>query len=118
MYLPVSTSMAFTGATRNRSIWPLSRSRTIDSALRVMARCWMTSASTAGPKKLRTLGSVGATFCVVAVVGSAMTSGDRFSTRGPSSPSARSIPAAAACRMISALRALTMVETASRASPS
>ncbi len=82
-YLPVSTSIAFTGATRNRSIWPLSRSRTIDSALRVMARCWMTSASTAGPKKLRTLGSVGATFWVFAVVGSAITSGDRFSTRAP-----------------------------------
>ena len=35
---------------------PLSRSRTIDSAVSVTAMCWSTSASTAGAKNATTVG--------------------------------------------------------------
>ena len=76
----------------------------------------MISANTAGPKKLMTSGSVGATFSVSAVVGRAITSGGTSVTSGPSSPSAKAIPASAARSMISAFRLLTRIEVARVAS--
>ena len=76
----------------------------------------MTSAKTAGAKKFRTFGSVGATFSVSAVVGRAMTSGEMSAAAGPSSLSAKVMPSAAARSMISALRLLTRIDVASAAS--
>ena len=47
--LPATTSVARIGDDRNRSIAPLARSRTIDSAMSVTAMCWSTRARAAGP---------------------------------------------------------------------
>jgi hypothetical protein len=88
----------------------------MDSAVSVTARCWITRAKTAGPKKLRTRGADGETFSVSAVVGRAITSGGTFVTASPSSPSAKLIPSSAACSTISALRLLTRIVVASPAS--
>ncbi len=76
----------------------------------------MISANTAGPKKLITSGLVGATFSVSAVVGRAITSGGMSVTSGPSSPSAKLMPAAVARSMISAFRLLTRIDVARVAS--
>ena len=55
---------------------PLSRSRTIDSAVSVTPMCCSTSASTAGAKNATTFGCIGARLCSSARVGAATTSGE------------------------------------------
>jgi hypothetical protein len=54
--LPVTSSNVLIGEIRNSSNSPLVRSRTTDSAIRVIARCWRIRASTAGPKYWTTVG--------------------------------------------------------------
>src|SRR5688500_13882563 len=73
-YLPTRSSTAWTGETRKRSIAPLVRSRIIESAVSVMARCWSTSASTAGAKNDMNDGRAAALFRVSSRSGEAMTS--------------------------------------------
>ena len=82
----------------------------------MIARCWMISANTAGPKKLMTSGSVCAMFSVSAVVGLGDDLRRDVRRRGPELALGESDALLGRGSMICEFRLLTRIDVASPAS--